>query len=284
MKNTFKKMVAMMSTMMITFGCFINKMNTADAKASEASSVSASTTIDSEEIAEEMVVKFNEARAELGLEPLYITPYLNEVAEVRAEEIAETNESYSHTRPDGTPFVTAIDRNLIDCTNAGEVLLRGSANVDTIFEAWKNSPGHWAIITKPEATNIGISAHFDPDSPKRWYWAAEIVVVPEGHEAEGQRLPMSKEADQEQDSEPTAHDIDNPAAPEETIVYGDINDDGIVDSFDFILITRYINGKVEFTDAQLAAADILTDGFVTDLDAAILKMYLLGQIDEFPSI
>lgn len=285
MKNTFKKMVAMMSTMMITFGCFINKMNAADAEAAEASSVSASTTIDADEIAEEMVVKFNEARAELGLEPLYITPYLNEVAEVRAEEIAETNESYSHTRPDGTPFVTAIDRNLIDCTNAGEVLLRGSANVDTIFNAWKNSPGHWAIITKPEATNIGIRAHFDPDSPKRWYWAAEIVVVPDGHEAEDQRLPITKEENSENQKVFSTDDAnDQTSAPEETIVYGDINDDGIVDSFDFILITRYINGKVEFTEAQLAAADILTDGFVTDLDAAILKMYLLGQIDEFPNI
>ncbi len=280
MKKTLRRMAAMMSTMMIAFGCFINKINTVEAEAAEAVSVTASTTIDAEEIAERMAAKFNEARAELGLEPLYIVPYLNEVAEVRAEEIASSSAAYSHTRPNGTSFVTAIDDSILDCENAGEVLLRGSANVDTIFNAWKKSPNHWAIITKPEATHIGIRAHYDPDSEKRWYWAGEIVALPEGYEAEGQRLPMTTP-----EETPEPHKADpHIEEPVEKIIYGDLNFDGIVDSFDLILMKRYINGTMEFTEAQLAAADMITDGFVTDLDASILKMFILGQIDTLPNI
>lgn len=273
MKNTFKKMVAMMSTMIIAFGGFINKMDSCDAEASDAS---VSTTVNAEEIEDEMVAKFNEARAELGLEPLYIIPYLNDAAEVRATEIVD---SYSHTRTNGTSFMTILGDASFDFLGAGEVLLKGSANVDAIFSAWKNSPGHWAIITKPEATHIGISAHFDPDSEKRWYWAAEIVTLPAGCEVEGQRLP-----DSEDTTVPTVNDdseLHNEDSAE-TIIYGDLNFDGVVDCFDVILMTRYINGKMEFSDAQLAAADMIKDGFVTDLDASILKMFILGKIDKLP--
>lgn len=273
MKNTFKKMVAMMSTMMIAFGGFINKIDPCDA---EASNASVSTSINAEEIENDMVAKFNEARTELGLEPLYIIPYLNDAAEVRASEIVD---SYSHTRTNGTSFMTVLGDADFNFLGAGEVLLKGSANVDAIFSAWKKSPGHWAIITKPEATHIGISAHFDPDSENRWYWAAEIVTLPAGCEAEGQKLPDSNEP-----TVPTTHDTDVPQneEPAETIIYGDLNFDGVVDCFDVILMTRYINGKMEFSEAQLAAADMIKDGFVTDLDASILKMFILGKIDKLP--
>lgn len=275
MKNTFKRMVAMMSTMMIAFGCFINKIDAHDAEAADAS---ASTTINADEIEDKMVAKFNEARAELGLEPLYIIPTLNDAAEIRATEIVS---SYSHTRTDGTSYVTILKDVDFDCLGAGEVLLRGSANVDTIFSAWKNSPGHWGIITKPEATHIGISAHFDPDSEKRWYWAAEIVTLPEGYEAEGQRLPESEEAPapEVQNNVETQNDKSS-----ETVIYGDLNFDGMVDCFDVILMTRYLNGTMEFNDAQLAAADMIKDGIVSDLDASILKMFILGKIDHLPII
>lgn len=272
MKNTFKKMVAMMSTMMIAFGCLINKIDARDAKAAEDS---VSTTINAEEIENEMVAKFNEARAELGLEPLYIIPSLNDAAEVRATEIVT---SYSHTRTNGSSYMTVLADADFDFFGAGEVLLKGSANVDAIFSAWKSSPGHWAIITKPEATHIGISAHFDPDSDKRWYWAAEIVTIPEGCEVEGQRLPETNapEAD--------ADDDNQKKESAETIIYGDLNFDGVVDCFDVILMTRYINGTMEFSEAQLEAADMIKDGFVTDLDASILKMFILGKIDSLPIV
>lgn len=273
MKNTFKRMVAMMSTMMIAFGCLINKIDSHDAEAAEAS---VSTTLNADELEDKMVAKFNEARAELGLEPLHIVPVLNDAAEVRASEIVS---SYSHTRTDGTYYVTVLKDIDLDCSGAGEILLRGSANVDAIFSAWKKSSGHWAIITKPEATHIGISAHFDPDSESRWYWAAEIVTLPEDYEAEGQRL---LEAEEVAAPEVQNNDESQNEEPAETVIYGDLNFDGVVDCFDVILMTRYINGTMEFNDAQLTAADMIQDGSVTELDASILKMFILGKINHLP--
>lgn len=279
MKKVFRKMFAVMSTMAIAFGSFINKIDVHEAKAADLSSVMTTTTIDAEEIAEKMVAKFNAARAELGLEPLYIAPDLNEAAEVRAKEIVEL---YDHTRPDGTPYITSINMDKVDFDGAGEILLRGSANVDTAFSAWKNSKDHWGIITKSEATHIGIVAHFDPYSEKRWYWAAEIVEMPEGVELEGQRLPK-EEAPHTVDPQVQSLDDEN-NVPVESVIYGDINFDGVIDSFDLILITRHVNGSMELTEEQLEAADVITDGFVTEMDAAMLKMYILGKISAFPQI
>lgn len=279
MKKVFRKMFAVMSTMAIAFGSFINKIDVHEVKAADLSSVMTTTTIDAEEIADKMVAKFNAARAELGLESLYIAPDLNEAAEVRAKEIVEL---FDHTRPDGTLYLTSINMDKVDFDGAGEILLRGSANVDTAFNAWKNSTKHWGIITKPEATHIGIVAHFDPYSENRWYWAAEIVEMPEGVELEGQRLPQ-EEAPHTVDPQVQSLDDEN-NVPVESVIYGDINFDGIIDSFDLILITRHVNGSMELTDEQLEAADVITDGFVTEMDAAMLKMYILGKISAFPKI
>lgn len=279
MKKVFRKMFAVMSTMAIAFGSFINKIDVHEVKAADLSSVMTTTTIDAEEIADKMVAKFNAARAELGLEPLYIAPDLNEAAEVRAKEIVEL---FDHTRPDGTLYLTSINMDKVDFDSAGEILLRGSANVDTAFNAWKTSTSHWEIITKPEATHIGICAHFDPYSENRWYWAAEIVEMPEGVELEGQRLPQ-EEAPHTVDPQVQSLDDEN-NVPVESVIYGDINFDGVIDSFDLILITLHVNGSMELTDEQLEAADVITDGFVTEMDAAMLKMYILGKISAFPKI
>lgn len=282
MKKVFRKMFAVMSTMAIAFGSFINKIDVPEVKAADLSSVMTTTTIDAEEIAEKMVAKFNAARAELGLEPLYIVPVLNEAAEVRAKEIAISEETYSHYRPDGSLYITAIDMDKVDFEGAGEILLRGSANVDTSFSAWKNSDDHWGIITKPVATHIGIVAHFDPYSAKRWYWAAEIIEMPKGVELEGQKLPEAETPPAAQPQVQTLGDED--ATPVESVIRGDINFDGVIDSFDLILITRYVNDSMEFTEEQLEAADVIADGFVTDMDAAMLRMYILGKISAFPQI
>lgn len=282
MKKTLRRMVTIMSTLMIAFTCFINLMNAPEAEAAEADS---STEIDTAELAEEMAARFNDAREELGLAPLYIVPYLNEVSEIRAAEIAASNESYSHIRPDGSDSATAIDNSILDCDNVDEILLRGSNNVKEVFNCWQKSPNYWSIITNPEATHIGICAYYAPDSSMKWYWTAEIVTLPEDYVAENQRLPFDEEAivlgiaymDDDYMSSPVV--IDSESVPADEVICGDINGDGVIDSFDLILVKRYLNGTMEFTSTQLAAADMLKNGSVTDIDAEILKMYILGEID-----
>ncbi|MDE5936697.1 MAG: hypothetical protein K2G83_04760, partial [Ruminococcus sp.] len=59
-------------------------------------------------LANNMAVMVNNERKALGLRELYVVPYLQECAKIRAEEASV---SYSHTRPNGEYCSDVIDYN-----------------------------------------------------------------------------------------------------------------------------------------------------------------------------
>ncbi|PYG90213.1 chitinase [Ruminiclostridium sufflavum DSM 19573] len=61
--------------------------------------------------------------------------------------------------------------------------------------------------------------------------------------------------------------------PEHTGYYGDVNEDGFVDSIDFALLKAYLLGRDALTSKE--AADINTDGNIDAIDLASLKLILL---------
>lgn len=264
MKNMFKKMVSMVSAMVITLGCSISII-----KNTNNTSVTAMAASESEytELIEDMAVKFNEAREELGLEPLYIVPYLNDIAQIRAEEQPT---AYSHYRPDGSFFDTVIDVDIVDYKTSGEILARGSSDVDAIFTAWKNSPKHWANITKPAATHVGIGLIYDPDSEGGWYWAAIFVGMWEDSAPlDGQRMPSA--------GAPTINH-DDVIHPNDELLLGDVTGDGIISPSDatyaLIAYTNISSGMDSgLTETQIAAADVNGDGTITGSDATSILNY-----------
>ena len=64
------------------------------------------------------------------------------------------------------------------------------------------------------------------------------------------------------------------------ILLGDINDDGVIDAGDAVIISRYDAGFITLTDAQLAAADVNKDGCVDAGDAVIISRYDAGFINK----
>lgn len=64
--------------------------------------------------------------------------------------------------------------------------------------------------------------------------------------------------------------------------YGDLNDDGRVNSTDYALLRRYILNTIEEFSVPKEAADLNGDGRVNSTDYNILKRYLLGLIDDIP--
>lgn len=267
MKKTLRKMIALMSAMVMTFSCMMMLINTtgntAEAFAAEAESGEYYALI------EEMAVKFNNAREEMGLDPLCIVPYLNEISQVRAEEQLT---QYAHYRPDGTFFDSVIDVETVDYKKAGEILARGSKDADIIFDAWKRSPSHWANITKPEFTHVGLSLIYGTDSDGRetWYWAVIFVGMWEKTDIlEGQRMPEIVSA-------PYSENDIVPAC------VGDLNGDGMIDVFDLIFAARYLDGTIEFNSAQLKAADVFADGRINEADILVLRRYILGQYSTLP--
>jgi len=107
----------------------------------------------------------NIERANAGLAQLEKMPTLAEAAIVRANEIIE---SFSHTRPDGRTFATALDEKNISYHIAGENLAAGQRNPAEVVKAWMDSPSHRDAILESAFANIGIAVTMDGDG--RLYW------------------------------------------------------------------------------------------------------------------
>ncbi|MDQ2085784.1 dockerin type I domain-containing protein [Herbivorax sp. ANBcel31] len=74
-----------------------------------------------------------------------------------------------------------------------------------------------------------------------------------------------------------------PFVPEpEPISYGDLNGDGIIDSTDYTILTRYLLEVIDDFPAPKEAADLNGDGSIDSTDLFILRRYLLAYIDSFP--
>ncbi len=66
------------------------------------------------------------------------------------------------------------------------------------------------------------------------------------------------------------------------VMFGDINNDGVVDVGDAILLLRYVVDLEDFDDRQFKAADVNGDGSVDVGDAILILRYIVDLIDEFP--
>lgn len=96
----------------------------------------------------------NEHRRANGLAELSLDPKLCELADKRADEITI---NYEHTRPDGRScFSIWDDYGYNGNCWRGENIAAGYPTVESVVDAWMNSPGHRANILKPEYTQIGI--------------------------------------------------------------------------------------------------------------------------------
>lgn len=74
-----------------------------------------------------------------------------------------------------------------------------------------------------------------------------------------------------------------PEGSEEPFVMGDLNGDGIVNSSDYSILTRYIIEVIsEFpVPYGTSAADLNGDGIINSLDCTLMQRYILEIIDKF---
>ncbi len=227
---------------------------------------SGSEEVDLKDLAEQVIVLVNEARAAEGLEPVYAVPYLCDMSTVRARECIST---FDHKRPDGSVFSEIIDYSLVPWMGAAENIACGSNTAELTFNQWKNSSKHWSAIMNPKFTHIGVGVAYEPNDTERkcyWYWEQMFIqidtsVCPSG-KLDGQYLPAKYKI-----------------VPKSA---GDLNGDGVIDSFDYVLLKQYLAKETTFNPPQMESADLFMDGTITYADAAYLKKYILGEIDELP--
>lgn len=126
------------------------------------SSVSAS--IQSSSTASEVVRLTNSARSQNGYAALVEDGALSDAAAVRAREIAR---SFSHTRPSGASFSSALSESGVSYLRAGENIASGQKSASEVVNAWMNSPGHRANILNSSYSRIG-SASVNIDGTLYW--------------------------------------------------------------------------------------------------------------------
>lgn len=116
--------------------------------------------------AEQVVNLVNAERAKAGLKALQIDEKVAAAANVRAKEIKQ---SFSHTRPNGSSFSTALKEQGVSYRGSGENIAYGQLSPEAVMNGWMNSDGHRANILNANFTHIGVG-HFQ-DGNGTNYWA-----------------------------------------------------------------------------------------------------------------
>lgn len=115
--------------------------------------------------AEQVVSLVNEERAKAGLSPLTVQTDITAAANVRAKEIKQ---QFSHTRPDGSSFSSALKQQGVSFSGSGENIAYGQRTPQQVMEGWMNSSGHRANILNGNYKNIGIGYYQDEQGVNYW--------------------------------------------------------------------------------------------------------------------
>ena len=105
------------------------------------------------DFASQVVALVNAERTKQGLSALTIDTKVQQAALVRAKESAQ---SFSHTRPNGSSFSTALTEAGVSYRRAGENIAYGQRTPQQVMNAWMNSSGHRANILNEDFTTIGV--------------------------------------------------------------------------------------------------------------------------------
>lgn len=105
------------------------------------------------DFASQVAALVNAERAKYGLSALTVDTNVQQAALVRAKETAQ---SFSHTRPNGSSFSTALTEAGVSYRTAGENIAYGQTTPQQVMNAWMNSSGHRANILNAKYTTIGV--------------------------------------------------------------------------------------------------------------------------------
>lgn len=115
--------------------------------------------------AEQVVDLVNKERAKAGLSALALDENIMAAANVRAKEIKQ---QFSHTRPNGSSFSSALNEQGVSFRGSGENIAWGQKTPEQVMEGWMNSEGHRANILNKNFKNIGVGYYQDENGLNHW--------------------------------------------------------------------------------------------------------------------
>ncbi len=107
----------------------------------------------------------NAERAKEGLTALTMDLQVQAAAQIRAMECEKL---FSHTRPDGSSFATALKEQNVSYRRAGENIAWGQRTPEQVVAGWMNSEGHRANIMNPNFTKIGVGYYRNAKGTNYW--------------------------------------------------------------------------------------------------------------------
>lgn len=119
---------------------------------------------------QQVVDLVNQERTKAGLSPITADSTVQAAAQVRAQEIEQ---SFSHTRPDGSSFDTALRQQGAQFNGCGENIAWGQKSPQEVMNGWMNSAGHRANILNAKYTKIGVGYHQNASGTN--YWTQEFT-------------------------------------------------------------------------------------------------------------
>lgn len=255
-KNSLSKVISILTAFV-----FIAAISTYPKQTAQAANIPDNQLND---MAIEVAFLVNSYRLENGLHPVYVIPYLCDVARVRSRECIEV---FDHKRPDGSKFSTIIDNNLVPYAAIFENIAAGRDTPEGTMEQWKNSEKHRNAMLNPDLTHMGIGVAYEQNSDYEFYWT-QLFIVTDAH-FQNEYIPRRYEI--------------IPQAE------GDITGDAFVNTYDYLSLADYIykrsqNIPAYFNPEQLKTADCFRDGLITESDAKVLVRYILGEYDTLPYI
>ena len=106
----------------------------------------------------------NNYRSLVGVSSLTLDSSLVEAASIRAKEL---NDSFSHTRPNGSSCFTVLSELGISYGTAGENIAAGYSSSQSVMEGWRSSSGHYQNIISSKFKKIGIGVNIINN---QYYW------------------------------------------------------------------------------------------------------------------
>lgn len=119
----------------------------------------------------------NNYRQQNGLPPLALSTSLTNAAEGHSYDMAVHN-YFSHTGSDGSsPWDRIRAAGYTYNTYLGENIAAGFDTAQSVFDAWRNSPGHNANMLNANFRAIGIGRYYSAGSYYGWYWTTDFGGV-----------------------------------------------------------------------------------------------------------
>ena len=127
----------------------------------------------------EFLALINSYRTQSGLPALTMSNGLYVASEGHSQDMGLRN-YFSHTSLDGrSPWDRIRAAGYTHNTWLGENIAAGYTSAQSVFDAWRNSPGHNANMLSNNFRAIGVGRVYVPGSQYGWYWTTDFGGVSE---------------------------------------------------------------------------------------------------------